>query len=48
MTETALVELAKSAVCPDADTFLYGRESPAFDALRDDPRFIAIYDRFAL
>ena len=47
-TETALVELAKSAVCPDADTFLYGRESPAFDALRDDPRFIAIYDRFAL
>lgn len=47
-TEAALVELARSAVCPDADTFLYGRESPAFDALRDDPRFIAIYDRFAL
>ncbi len=47
-TEAALIELAKSAVCPDADTFLYGRESPAFDALRDDPRFIEIYSRFAL
>ncbi len=46
--EAALVELAKAPVCPDVDTFLYGRESPAFDALRDDPRFIAIYARFAL
>ena len=47
-TEAALVELARSAVCPDLDTFLYGRESPAFDSLRDDPRFVAIYARFGL
>ncbi len=47
-TEAALIELAKAPVCPEVDTFLYGRESPAFDALRDDPRFIAIYARFGL
>ena len=46
--DEALVELARAPVCPDADTFFYGRESPAFDALRDDPRFIAIYSRFGL
>jgi tetratricopeptide (TPR) repeat protein len=47
-SEAALLELARSAVCPDVDTFLYGRESPAFDTLRDDPRFVAIYARFGL
>ncbi|MBP9146457.1 MAG: winged helix-turn-helix domain-containing protein [Thermoanaerobaculia bacterium] len=46
--EAALAELARSAVCPDVDTFLYGRESPAFDSLRHDPRFVAIYARFGL
>ena len=46
--EAALAELAKAPVCPDADTFFYGRSSPAFDALRDDPRFLAIYARFGL
>jgi DNA-binding winged helix-turn-helix (wHTH) protein/tetratricopeptide (TPR) repeat protein len=44
--EEALAELAKAPVCPDFDTFVYGRESPAFDALRGDPRFVAIYARF--
>jgi len=47
-TEAALAELARSVVCPDVDTFLYGRESPAFDSLRHDPRFVAIYARFGL
>lgn len=47
-SEAALAALAKSAVCPDADTFLYGRESPAFENLRTDPRFRAIYARFGL
>lgn len=46
--DAALAELAKAPVCPDADTFFYGRSSPAFDALRDDPRFLAIYARFGL
>ncbi|MEO7794415.1 MAG: tetratricopeptide repeat protein, partial [Thermoanaerobaculia bacterium] len=46
--EGALAELAKAPVCPDFDTFFYGRESPAFDAVRDDPRFIAIYSRLGL
>ncbi len=47
-TEAALVELSKAPVCPDFDSFFYGRESPAFDALRDDPRFIALYARYGL
>lgn len=47
-TEIALVELAKAPICPDADTFFYGRSSPAFDSLRGDPRFQAIYARFGL
>lgn len=46
--EAALAELARAAVCPDADTFFYGRSSAAFDRLRDDPRFQAIYARFGL
>ena len=44
-SEAALVALAKAPVCPDVDTFLYGRESPAFERMRDDPRFRAIYAR---
>lgn len=46
--ERALAELAKAPVCPDADTFFYGRSSAAFYHLRDDPRFLAIYARFGL
>jgi len=46
--ERALAELAKAPVCPDADTFFYGRSSAAFHGLRDDPRFLAIYARFGL
>lgn len=46
--ERALAELAKAPVCPDADTFFYGRSSAAFYAIRDDPRFLAIYARFGL
>ncbi len=47
-TEKALAELAKAPVCPDGDTFFYGRSSPAFERLREDPRFLAIYARFGL
>lgn len=47
-TEAALAELARAPVCPDFDTYFYGRESPAFNALRDDPRFVALYARHGL
>lgn len=44
--EAALVELARAQVCPDAEFFFYLRDSPAFDALRDRPEFVAIYEAF--
>lgn len=46
--DEALAELARAPICPDADTFFYGRSSPAFDGLQRDPRFLAIYARFGL
>lgn len=41
--EEALVELAKPPACPNAEYFFYLRDSPAFDGLRNQPRFRAIY-----
>ena len=41
--EDALVELARAAKGGDGEFFYYFRDSSAFDSLRADPRFIAIY-----
>lgn len=43
----ALDALERSPAAGDGEYFLYARWSPAFDALRADPRFIACYARLA-
>lgn len=44
--EEALIELARAAATPDGEFFFYFRDSTAFDRLREDPRFLAIYAPF--
>ena len=46
--DEALRELARAPDFGDGEYFLHLRASPAFDRLRDDPRFRAIYARFGL
>jgi DNA-binding winged helix-turn-helix (wHTH) protein/tetratricopeptide (TPR) repeat protein len=46
--DEALAELARAPGFGDGEYFLHLRASPAFDGLRDDPRFRAIYARFGL
>jgi len=40
-----LAALRRAPEAGDGEYFLYYRESPAFDALRSDPEFVAIYRR---
>jgi DNA-binding winged helix-turn-helix (wHTH) protein/TolB-like protein/Tfp pilus assembly protein PilF len=47
-TDAALAELERAYAAGDGEYFLYARWSPAFDALRDDPRFRAMYARYGL
>lgn len=46
--DEALAALEGAVAAGDGEYFLYARWSPAFDALRDDPRFGAIYSRRGL
>jgi DNA-binding winged helix-turn-helix (wHTH) protein len=43
--DEALAELARAPAAGDGEYFLYFKESPAFDALRGDPEFVALYRR---
>lgn len=47
-TEEALRELELGPVAEEAEYFLHYRGSPAFDTVRGDPRFRAVYARYGL
>lgn len=44
----ALAELESGDIGDESEYFIHYRASPAFDALRDDPRFRAVYARYGL